>query len=111
MKCNKCKDDEYIVSCTTNPQGKHHSFGDLPAVEWINGDKEWLLNGELHREDSPAIEWANGDKAWYLNKELHRDDGPAIEFSNGNATRKEWWLNGSMHKKVRYFNGNICILH
>ena len=29
------------------------------------GDKEWRLNGVLHREDGPAIEWANGSKFWY----------------------------------------------
>jgi hypothetical protein len=34
---------------------------------WPNGDKEWYLNGDLHREDGPAIELANGDKEWYLN--------------------------------------------
>ena len=32
-----------------------------------NGDKEWYLNGQLHREDGPAVEYANGDKYWYLN--------------------------------------------
>ena len=32
-----------------------------------NGDKEWCLHGELHREDGPAIESANGDKFWWLN--------------------------------------------
>ena len=28
-----------------------------------NGDKEWWLNGKLHREDGPAIEDADGDKS------------------------------------------------
>jgi len=32
-----------------------------------NGNKFWLLNGKLHREDGPAIEFANGQKDWYLN--------------------------------------------
>ena len=27
-----------------------------------NGDKEWYLNGKLHREDGPAVEDANGYK-------------------------------------------------
>ena len=31
-----------------------------------NGDKEWHVNGLLHREDGPAIEYENGDKGWYL---------------------------------------------
>ena len=32
-----------------------------------NGDKDWYLNGELHREDGPAVECDNGNKFWYLN--------------------------------------------
>jgi hypothetical protein len=55
-----------------------------------NGDKEWLLNGELHREDGPACEWANGTKKWFLNGDLHREDGPAVERANGD---KHWCLN------------------
>ena len=55
-----------------------------------NGDKVWLLNGKLHREDGPAFEYANGDKEWYLNGKLHREDGPAYENTNGN---NYWYLN------------------
>ena len=62
-----------------------------------NGDKEWWLNGKLHREDGPAVEGANGDKWWYLNGNLHHEDGPAFETANGN---KEWWLDD---KKVEQF--------
>jgi hypothetical protein len=40
---------------------------DGPAVEWLNGSKEWWLNGKRHREDGPAIEYSDGDKSWYLN--------------------------------------------
>ena len=56
-----------------------------------NGDKEWFLNGKLHREDGPAYESANGNKSWYLNGKLHREDGPAMEFASG---FKYWFLNG-----------------
>ena len=59
-----------------------------------NGDKEWWLNGKLHREDGPAIEDADGDRSWWLNDKRHREDGPAIEYAEGD---KEWHLNG---KKV-----------
>ncbi len=34
-----------------------------------NGDREWYLNGKLHREDGPAIEFTGGDNYWYLNGE------------------------------------------
>jgi hypothetical protein len=70
--------------------GKLHRE-DGPAFEGYNGDKFWYLNGKYHREDGPAIEWSNGDKSWYLNGKFHREDGPAIEYSNGT---KSWYLNG-----------------
>ena len=34
---------------------------------YLDGSKEWFLNGQRHREDGPAIEWASGYKAWYIN--------------------------------------------
>ena len=55
------------------------------------GNKEWYLNGDLHREDGPAVEWANGDKMWWLNGKYHREDGPAVERVDGD---KVWFLNG-----------------
>ena len=55
-----------------------------------NGDKQWYLNGNFHREDGPAVECANGTKKWYLDGKLHREDGPAIERADGT---KEWFLN------------------
>ena len=40
--------------------------GDLVRTEseWC---KRYFLNGKHHREDGPAIEYVNGDKHWYLN--------------------------------------------
>ena len=64
-----------------------------------NGDKEWRLNGELHRENGPAIEWDNGTKVWRLNGKLHRENGPAIEWDNGT---KEWYLNGELHREEEW---------
>ena len=32
-----------------------------------SGNKQWFLNGKLHREDGPAIERPDGYKAWFLN--------------------------------------------
>ena len=60
-------------------------------VEYEHGDKQWWLNGNLHREDGPAIEWANGDKEWYLNDKQHRINGPAVECVNG---IKVYYING-----------------
>ena len=64
---------------------------DGPAVECENGTKEWCINGEYHREDGPAIEYGNGAKSWYINGKRHRENGPAIERENG---AKLWYLNG-----------------
>ena len=59
-----------------------------------NGDKYWLLNDQIHREDGPAVEYANGFKSWHLNGKRHREDGPAVEYASGD---KYWYLKG---KKV-----------
>jgi hypothetical protein len=59
-------------------------------------NKEWWVNGKLHRTDGPAIEYADGHKAWYLNGKLHREDGPAREYSNGT---KVWYINGKQHRE------------
>lgn len=72
-----------------------------------NGDKEWYLNGKLHREGGPAIEWASGSKEWWINNKLHREDGPAIERANGS---KFWWLNDQRHREdgpaIEYSDGD-----
>ena len=60
-----------------------------------NGDKEWFLNGKLHRVDGPAIEYADGSKRWFLDGKLHRVDGPAIEDADGS---KEWYQYGKLHR-------------
>jgi hypothetical protein len=64
--------------------------------EYLDGRKEWYLNGKLHREDGPAVEYPTGNKCWCKNGELHREDGPAIEHADGT---KEWYLNGERHRE------------
>jgi hypothetical protein len=66
-----------------------------PAFERSDGTKVWFLNGQCHRVDGPAIEDTDGYKAWYLNGQYHREDGPAVEYPNG---YKEWWVNGQCHR-------------
>ena len=80
-----CHDSKYQYV-----DGKLHRI-DGPAVERLNGDREWYINGKMHRIDGPASECANGDKFWYQNDKLHRTDGPAMEFANG---YKYWYING-----------------
>jgi hypothetical protein len=102
----KCTIDKNGNKDWRNKEGELHRE-DGPAVEFINGDKEWWINDKRHREDGPACECSNGYKAWYKNGELHREDGPACEYANGN---KSWWLNGLLHREdgpaVEYINGN-----
>jgi hypothetical protein len=64
------------------------------------GTKEWKLpSGERHRENGPAVECINGDKAWFLNGNLHNKDGPAIEWGSGS---KEWWINSTKYTEQEY---------
>lgn len=93
--------------------GKLHRDDDLPALECANGDKLWYRNGKLHREgDRPAIEHANGNKWWYHNGELHRDnDLPA--FTNIEDGTKYWYRYGNhhrdgMHPAIMYLHGR-CV--
>jgi len=39
-----------------NKVGQLHREGDLPAVEWSGGYKEWWINGDCYRWD----EWILG---------------------------------------------------
>ena len=74
----------------TNDKGQLHRDGG-PAVEKIDGDKYWFVNGEKHRIDGPAMEYADGSKWWYFNDKLHRLDGPAMK--NADGTNK-WYIEG-----------------
>jgi hypothetical protein len=44
--------------------GLHRDDG--PAVEYLDGTKEWYKNGMLHREDGPAILYRDGTESWYM---------------------------------------------
>ena len=95
---------EYTVKVYENDDKEWCLNGQLhredgPAVELSDGYKAWFLNGQLHREDGPAREWANGTKQWWLNGKLHREDGPAVECVNGD---KQWWLNGKYYTEQEY---------
>ncbi len=73
------------------------------------GNKEYYLNGVLHREDGPAREMANGDKSYWINGKCHRDgDLPSIICSNG---EKYYSINGLLHREgnmpaIDYPNGD-----
>jgi len=60
--------DGYGNKCWRNAAGKRHR-SDGPAVERIDGTKEWCLNGQHHRTDGPAVEWAGGSTEWWVDDE------------------------------------------
>ena len=72
---------------------------DGPAIECVNGSKEWCINGKLHRENGPAVEWADGTKEWWKNGKRHREDGPAIEWADGT---KSWWINDEQYTEEEF---------
>jgi hypothetical protein len=62
----------------------------LPAVIRENGDKEWYIDGLLHREDGPAIEKSDGTKMWYKLGKIHRDEkGYKDEIVSGLEKEKD----------------------
>jgi hypothetical protein len=62
-----------------------------PAVEHVNGDKLWYIDGNLHREDGPAIKSLSGAEQWYIDGKLHCETGPAIVYASG---VRLWFLDG-----------------
>jgi hypothetical protein len=71
------------------------------------GHKRWRLpNGKWHRVDGPAIERVNGDKQWCLHGKWHRVDGPAIEYADGT---KRWCLNDINYEFDEWLNANNLI--
>ena len=54
-----------------------------PVIDDV-GNKFWLLNGKLHREDGPAIEDANGTNEWWLNdKQYTEEEFALLQFMKG----------------------------
>ena len=76
----------------------HNSVYIGPSSVKANGEKQWMLKNQLHRDgDQPAIVDADGLKAWYQHGELHRDgDQPAVVYADGS---KEWYQHGKIHRE------------
>lgn len=81
-------------------EGRIHRDGDLPAIIYANGRKEWYQKGKLYREgDKPAIIYSNGKKEWFNTKEAHhREGGPAIIYPDGGET---WYRHGKLHRDIK----------
>jgi hypothetical protein len=107
---NKMRTDDYGNKFWYNANVELHRDNDLPAIEYIGGNKVWWINGQIHRDnDLPAFEDVNGDKYWFVNGKCHRDnDLPAGENANGD---KHWFANGKQHRlgglpATEYADGN-----
>ena len=74
-----------------NSLRQFHRDNDLPAIEYVNGNKVWYKNGLCHRIGGPASECIDGYKVWYVNGKPHRLDGPAVDYPNKYAA---WHING-----------------
>jgi hypothetical protein len=59
-------------------------------------DEASLIN---HRAGGPAIEWIEGTKEWWLNGKRHRVAGPAYDHQNG---YKEWWFDGEKYSEAEH---------
>jgi hypothetical protein len=78
---------------------------DGPAVEYVDGSKEWWQNGQLHRLDGPAREYSAVPKEWYKSGKLHRLDGPAVEHSDG---YKAWYIEGKQYRSEKEWEKARC---
>ena len=52
-----------------NEECQYHRI-DGPAIEKVDGKREWLLNGKPHREDGPAVEYSDGKNVG-IKKEIY----------------------------------------
>ena len=103
------------VFTTTNrtihlKEGKLHREGDLPAIEYVNGDKRYLVNGFKHRENKPAVEKANGDYIYYVQGKCHNPTGPASKLTRWWGIQYRWVLNGKEyfpHKNNEYADPDL----
>jgi hypothetical protein len=106
-----------------NKDNKFHRLY-APAIELVDGHKEWYLKGKRHRLDGPAAYNEDGYEAWYLEGKLHRLDGPALQDEYGykawyknelhhredgpaviNKGKVEWWIEGRFYMtKENYFD-------
>jgi len=68
--------------------GRRHREGDLPAVEWQNGDKEWWIHGKLHRENGPAVESAIGYKWYCLDNQGYSEEDYWKEIKERNSLNR-----------------------
>ena len=83
----------YMDFMTKKPKIEIDEFGTI----------QYLLDGQLHREDGPAYIWRHGSQEWYQNGVIHRTDGPAYEAADGYVS---WHLNGNEYEFEEWLEAN-----
>lgn len=68
-----------------------------------NGGQEWLQNGESYKRENggPSMISADGQAEWWIGSECHREDGPAIISSSGFGS---WYLNSNRYSFNEWCN-------
>ena len=66
------------------------------AEHLISGINYWFKEGNLHRDNGPAIEYINGNKEWWVEGLRHR-----IRYRDWETDRKSTRLNSSHSGETR----------
>ena len=81
-----------------------------PKRVYRNNCIEWWIEVDCirlrHRKDGPAVEFISGEKQWFVNGRIHRIDGPAIE-----AATLSWWYIYSTSLRLLDFKSTLALLN
>jgi hypothetical protein len=83
-------DEEYWV------EGECHRDDDLPALIGADGYIQYHQHNELHRLGGPSIIHADGSEEWWVHDQQHRADGPA--YTDADTGEQRWFLYGELHR-------------
>src|ERR1039457_1987997 len=70
-------------------EGQLHRVGDLPAEDYADGGKRYYENGKLHHLGRPAVDFINGYKEWWVNGK-HLDCNPQEDFEQLMKLKASW---------------------
>ncbi len=70
-------------------KGDLHRSGDLPAIEWDYGLKEWWWKGRRHRNNNPA-RISDFCETWFFHGKPHRTGGGPVY--NWKDEEREWYM-------------------
>ena len=82
-----------------NSSSQLHRDGDLPAVIYASGTKEWFKDGLCHRAGGPAVVWFNESKEWWTNGVRENDP---VNYPN----LKDWascFIDGVLQECLKIF--------